>query len=84
MAPEGINPYAYWFGEDQARYVITVASGDKAQVIREAELAGVSLAKVGVTGGDKLNIPGERPLVVDALRERNEAWLPIYMGAGLM
>lgn len=84
VAPEDINPYAYWFGEDQARYVITVASGDKAQVIREAELAGVSLAKVGVTGGDRLNIPGERPLVVDALRERNEAWLPIYMGAGLM
>ncbi|MGA0562329.1 phosphoribosylformylglycinamidine synthase subunit PurL [Ancylobacter sp. VNQ12] len=84
VAPEDVNPYAYWFGEDQARYVITVASGDKAQVIREAELAGVSLAKVGVTGGDKLNIPGERPLVVDALRERNEAWLPIYMGAGLM
>ena len=84
VAPEDVNPYAYWFGEDQARYVITVASGDKAQVIREAELAGVSLAKVGVTGGDRLNIPGERPLVVDALRERNEAWLPIYMGAGLM
>lgn len=84
LAPEGINPHAYWFGEDQARYVITVASGEKAQVLREAEVAGVTLAKIGATAGDRLNIPGERPIVVDALRERHEAWLPIYMGAGMV
>ncbi|MBB3771464.1 phosphoribosylformylglycinamidine synthase [Angulomicrobium tetraedrale] len=85
LAPEdGINPFAYWFGEDQARYVVTVASGEKAQVLRQAEAAGVTIAKIGGTGGDRLNIPGERPLVIDTLRERNEAWLPIYMGAGLM
>lgn len=82
--PADINPYAFWFGEDQARYVITVQSSAKALVLRRAELAGVTLAKLGTTGGDRLNIPGERPIVMDALRERHEAWLPIYMGAGLM
>ncbi len=82
--PPEMNPFAFWFGEDQARYVVTVESGAKALVLRRAELAGIPVAKLGSTGGDRLNIAGERPIVVDALRERHEAWLPIYMGAGLM
>ena len=82
--PPEMNPFAFWFGEDQARYVVTVEGSAKALVARRAELAGIPLAKLGTTGGDRLNIAGERPIVVDALRERHEAWLPIYMGAGLM
>jgi len=81
--PMGLNPHAFWFGEDQARYVITVGA-TKALVIKRAEAAGVTISKLGSTGGDRLNIPGERPIIIDALRERHEAWLPIYMGAGLM
>ncbi|HEY9213514.1 MAG TPA: phosphoribosylformylglycinamidine synthase subunit PurL [Ancylobacter sp.] len=81
--PLGLNPHAFWFGEDQARYIITVGA-TKALVIKRAELAGVTISKLGSTGGDRLNIPGERPIIIDALRERHEAWLPIYMGAGLM
>jgi phosphoribosylformylglycinamidine synthase len=82
--PPDMNPFAFWFGEDQARYIVTVENSAKALVARRAELAGIPLAKLGTTGGDRLNIAGERPIVVDALRERHEAWLPIYMGAGLM
>ncbi|MBS7540683.1 phosphoribosylformylglycinamidine synthase subunit PurL [Ancylobacter lacus] len=81
--PAGMVPVAWWFGEDQARYIITCASG-KGAILKRAEAAGVPLTKIGVTGGDRLNLPGERPIMVDALRERHEAWLPIYMGAGLM
>ncbi|MDQ0301830.1 phosphoribosylformylglycinamidine synthase subunit PurL [Ancylobacter polymorphus] len=82
--PPEMNPFAFWFGEDQARYIVTVENSAKALVARRAELAGIPFAKLGTTGGDRLNIAGERPIVVDALRERHEAWLPIYMGAGLM
>ncbi|SCW37783.1 phosphoribosylformylglycinamidine synthase subunit PurL [Ancylobacter rudongensis] len=82
--PPDMNPFAFWFGEDQARYIVTVESSAKALVLRRAELAGIPVAKLGTTGGDRLHIAGERPIVVDALRERHEAWLPIYMGAGLM
>ncbi|UOK69834.1 phosphoribosylformylglycinamidine synthase subunit PurL [Ancylobacter polymorphus] len=82
--PPDMNPFAFWFGEDQARYIVTVEGSAKALVARRAEVAGIPLAKLGTTGGDRLNIAGERPIVVDALRERHEAWLPIYMGAGLM
>ena len=39
---------------------------------------------LGKTGGDRLVLAGERPIVVEALRDRHDSWLPIYMGAGLM
>ncbi|WP_029356560.1 phosphoribosylformylglycinamidine synthase subunit PurL [Bosea sp. 117] len=81
--PAGMNPHAFWFGEDQARYVVTTASA-KSAILKRAEAAGIPIAKLGSTGGDRLNLPGERPIIVDALRERHEAWLPIYMGAGRM
>jgi phosphoribosylformylglycinamidine synthase len=80
--PAEIRPHAYWFGEDQARYIVTTTS--KAAVLKRAEAAGIPIAKIGVTGSDRLNLPGERPIIIDALRERHEAWLPIYMGAGRM
>ncbi|MDR6955023.1 phosphoribosylformylglycinamidine synthase [Ancylobacter sp. 3268] len=82
--PTDVNPHAFWFGEDQARYLVTVTAGEKATIFKRAESAGVPIAKLGSTGGDKLTIPGERPIVIDALRERSESWLPIYMGAGMM
>ncbi|MCS0496035.1 phosphoribosylformylglycinamidine synthase subunit PurL [Ancylobacter sp. MQZ15Z-1] len=82
--PAEMSPFAYWFGEDQARYVLTVNGGSKGAVIKRAEAAGIALSKLGTTGGDKIALPGERAIVLEALRERNEAWLPIYMGAGMM
>ena len=79
--PEGMDPYAWWFGEDQARYVVTVPSGQAAELIHRAEMAGVPAVKIGKTGGDRLLVPDDRPIVVEALRDRHETWLPIYMGA---
>jgi hypothetical protein len=38
---------------------------------------------MGVTGGDALLLPGERPLPLKALSARFEEWLPRFMsGAG--
>ncbi|MCK0198836.1 phosphoribosylformylglycinamidine synthase subunit PurL [Ancylobacter sp. 6x-1] len=81
--PAGVSPLGWWFGEDQARYVITCGN-PKNGILKRAEEAGVPIQKIGATGGDRITVPGERPMPVDALRERNEAWLPIYMGAGLI
>ncbi|MEZ0211827.1 MAG: phosphoribosylformylglycinamidine synthase subunit PurL [Xanthobacteraceae bacterium] len=80
--PAGIEPYAFWFGEDQARYVLTAPAAKAATIMRRAELAGIPASKLGATAGDRLILAGERPIMVDVLRERHEAWLPIYMGAG--
>ena len=79
--PGSLPTHAYWFGEDQARYVITAAHGQGSEIIRRAESAGVPVCKIGKTGGDRLVLSGERSIFVESLRDRNETWLPIYMGA---
>ncbi len=79
--PGHVPAHAFWFGEDQARYVIVAAHGEGPELVRRAEAAGVPLVKIGKTGGDRLILPGERQIFVETLRDRHETWLPIYMGA---
>jgi phosphoribosylformylglycinamidine synthase len=76
----GIPAHAFWFGEDQARYVITAKQSQP--LIDRAKCAGVVLIPLGATGGTVLAIAGERPLLVDDLKRRSEAWLPAYMAGG--
>jgi len=81
--PDDTPAHAYWFGEDQARYIVTVPAASAGQVIERARDAGVLVERIGVTGGDALSLPGERPLAVADLNRRFEGWLPGYMaGAG--
>jgi len=71
--------HAYWFGEDQGRYVVTVEEAQGRRIAAAAEQAGVPLFRLGTTGGDALTLAGERPISIAALRERFEGWLPAYM-----
>jgi phosphoribosylformylglycinamidine synthase subunit PurL len=81
-APAGpIPPAAFWFGEDQARYVLTVRDGDLAMVLDLAGAGGVPVARLGTSGGTALLLPGERSLPVKMLSERFESWLPGYMAS---
>ena len=78
-----IAAHAFWFGEDQARYVLTVRAKDADRIVARAQAAGVPLRQLGTTGGDALTLAGERPIAVERLREAFEGWLPAYM-AGAM
>ena len=75
--PSALAAHAFWFGEDQGRYVVT---GKNADLIAErAKAAGVILTRLGATGGKILAISGERPIAVAQLKEAFENWLPAYM-----
>jgi phosphoribosylformylglycinamidine synthase len=76
-----VPPHAFWFGEDQARYVVTTKGEAVAAVTARAAAAGVPVVRLGVTGGHALAISGERPIGLHALTERFEQWLPAYMAA---
>jgi phosphoribosylformylglycinamidine synthase subunit PurL len=76
-APAGIADYAFWFGEDQARYVVTAKDADA--VAARARAAGVPVRSIGATGGRALAFGDERPLRVTDLQSRFEHWLPAYM-----
>jgi phosphoribosylformylglycinamidine synthase II len=78
-AADGVAPHAFWFGEDQGRYLLTAK--DSAPILERARAAGVPVAQIGATGGRALAVADERPLLVSDLRERSESWLPAYMAA---
>jgi phosphoribosylformylglycinamidine synthase len=72
--------HAFWFGEDQARYVVTVKATVAERIMARARSAGVPIRQLGFTGGDALTLQDERPILIASLRERFEGWLPGYMG----
>jgi phosphoribosylformylglycinamidine synthase subunit PurL len=78
-APPGVAGHAFWFGEDQGRYVVTAKNADA--VVQRASAAAVPMVRLGATGGEVLAVAGERPLPVKDLRARFEAWLPAHMAA---
>ena len=79
-----VPAHAFWFGEDQARYVVTVPAAQADAVLARApERPACRCARLGMTGGDALTLPGERPILVARLRERFEGWLPAYMAGEL-
>jgi phosphoribosylformylglycinamidine synthase len=74
-----ISPPAFWFGEDQARYVVTVPEGDATAVLEIARDNGVPARRIGTTGGPALTLPAQRPILVTRLSEQFENWFPRYM-----
>src|SRR6202047_3438617 len=44
-------PHAFWFGEEQGRYVVTTAAARADGIMARARAAGVSLRRIGTTGG---------------------------------
>jgi phosphoribosylformylglycinamidine synthase len=80
LAPGGTLPaHAFWFGEDQARYVVTAAPGDLPELEQRARAAGIALHRLGTTSGSRLTLPGEEPILLAALKAAHESWLPRYM-----
>jgi phosphoribosylformylglycinamidine synthase len=78
-----ITPHAFWFGEDQGRYLLTVRASIAERTMARARAAGVPIQQLGITSGDALTLRGERPILVAKLRERFEGWLPGYMAGGV-
>jgi hypothetical protein len=51
-------------------------------VTARAQAASVPVRPLGVTGGTALTLSGERSILVKAVVERFESWLPRYMAGG--
>ncbi|WP_159586567.1 phosphoribosylformylglycinamidine synthase subunit PurL [Chelativorans xinjiangense] len=79
--PPGADPAASFFGEDQGRYVLTVAASPQEidALLAEAQKAGVPLARLGTTGGGELQLGQARALPVAAIKKAHEGWFPAFM-----
>jgi phosphoribosylformylglycinamidine synthase subunit PurL len=80
---DGRLSHAFFFGEDQGRYVLTSAPEETAAIADEAKRLDVPLLHVGVTGGETLRLGGAAPVALAALAEAYESWLPDTMSRTL-
>ncbi len=77
--PHDLPLHALLFGEDQARYVLSVPSQAAPALLERAKGEGIPAYWIGITGGDTLQLPQELPISVAELKEAHENWLPNYM-----
>ena len=75
-----LPPHAVWFGEDQGRYVLSVAPERAEDILERAKLLALSARIVGRVGGDAVALKGETALPLAELLAAHEGWLPSYMG----
>jgi phosphoribosylformylglycinamidine synthase len=73
----------FWFGEDQARYLIAVPQAQAEKIVEEARAAVITVAELGKTGGDAISIDGKDNIAVSKLRAAHEGWFPDFMKAEL-
>jgi phosphoribosylformylglycinamidine synthase subunit PurL len=74
--PEAIP---FWFGEDQARYVIAVPLAEAQKIVEEARAAFITVAELGKTGGDSLTLEDKDSVTIAALKDGFENWFPNFM-----
>ncbi|MGK7869155.1 phosphoribosylformylglycinamidine synthase subunit PurL [Falsiroseomonas sp. E2-1-a20] len=75
--PEGVFAHAWWFGEDQARYLLAVTDG--AALLHAAADAHVPARLVGRSGGGDLVLADGSSISVARLVAAHEATLPALM-----
>ena len=74
--PEAIP---FWFGEDQARYVIAAPFDAAEAIVAEARDAHIPVAELGKTGGDALRLDDRARVALADLRSAHEGWFPRFM-----
>jgi phosphoribosylformylglycinamidine synthase len=75
--------HAFFFGEDQGRYVVAAPKSGSAALAEEAKRLNVPLSRIGVTGGETLRLGDATPVALAALAEAYESWLPAAMSRTL-
>jgi phosphoribosylformylglycinamidine synthase II len=77
-APAGASVAAF-FGEDQARYLLT-AKPEKVEILNErAGRANIFLSRIGTTAGAELKLGAAHGISVASLRKAHESWFPAFM-----
>ncbi len=73
----GETGHAFWFGEDQARYVLAVERA--APLLAAAAAAGVPAQSLGRAGGGELTLPDGGTMSLASLRAMHEHFFPAWM-----
>jgi phosphoribosylformylglycinamidine synthase subunit PurL len=76
--PANVSAHEFWFGEDQARYVLAVPAAKAAAILSTAKAAGVAAQTLGTTGGGLIALDGSN-VSIRSLKDPHDAWLPDLM-----
>jgi phosphoribosylformylglycinamidine synthase len=69
--------HGFWFGEDQARYILAVA--DAPALLAAARAGGIPALQLGTAGGPKnLTLANGVAIFLDTLRDANEGFFPAW------
>jgi phosphoribosylformylglycinamidine synthase len=76
----GLSPVPVFFGEDQGRYLVTIARErvESFQADRIGD-SGIFAPWIGTTGGTELMLGEARAVPVSELRRAHEGWFPAFM-----
>jgi phosphoribosylformylglycinamidine synthase subunit PurL len=74
--PEAIP---FFFGEDQARYVIAAPFDEAERIVDEARNAYIPVTELGRTGGDAIVLDDKDQVKLSELRAAHEDWFPRFM-----
>ena len=66
---QGRSSHAFFFGEDQGRYVLTAPPAESAAIAEEAKRLDVPLSRIGATGGEALRLGEAAPVALAALTQ---------------
>jgi phosphoribosylformylglycinamidine synthase len=76
-APPRIPPHAYWFGEDQARYILATAHAET--ILTLARAAGIPARHIGQAAQDKnLTLCDGTAIFLSTLSDANEGFFPTW------
>jgi phosphoribosylformylglycinamidine synthase len=82
--PTKVADHGFYFGEDQARYLVAVDADWMDELDAACEAAGAPYEIVGEAGGCELALRGGAGALaavdLDDLRSAHEGWMPDYMG----
>jgi phosphoribosylformylglycinamidine synthase len=80
VAGTTVEAVPFFYGEDQARYLIAAPLDEANRIEQELRDAGIVHAIIGKTHAAKtLRIAGEGEIALSELRAAHEGWLPAYM-----
>ncbi|MEM9233000.1 MAG: phosphoribosylformylglycinamidine synthase subunit PurL [Pseudomonadota bacterium] len=67
---------AFWFGEDQGRYIFTLPAAEADRVVLKCAMAGVQATRLGIAGGDEMILDGRDRLSLYDLAQFHARTLP--------
>ncbi|GGD10142.1 phosphoribosylformylglycinamidine synthase subunit PurL [Aquisalinus flavus] len=70
---------AYWFGEDQSRYLVSIAPEEADTLVLKASMAGIQATRLGIFGGEDIILDGGDTLSLIDLADLHENTLPELM-----